>query len=731
MRKFLGLLLLIAYVFSFLISFQITDNEQLGIVENVENQIAKKFTLPNNSILSNPKDVYPVLNQVASDLSVNIFRPTVSYKNNNIEISKYVLITGETSFFNFFSVKSGRNLSANETQEVNYFLSSKDTNEENQIGIIDDFGNNDAIAIYPLNQSYSYLPVYGEYFVEVSNDKLFNTFIETLTSKLNDRFNGEFTNKDFIADFKESESFDKNSNVFLNYIKYIVFIIIVIFLIYYIFNNAKSIGIMKLHGTSNIRIWFFVIGKLILFTFVLSTGLSLVISIFLANANMPFISNILINQITTLLIIILLSLISYIYISRIKVSGTIKNKKDTNGILVLNYIFKVVCVIALVFMGNYIFERYSEITQKKAVLKNWEISKEYGMFYPFEVGYDSDEVKDGLPRTTRSIDSLYPILNNMGSIFINTRDYEEMTLIQDKNFNGIRSIRVNPNYLKEFQVLKTDNSPINVAEDEINWVLLVPEKYKKNEDDILRYFKERRKENFNYDKGFLKSEIPNNILNQEVKIIWTKSNQEIFSFNPEVFKKENNMIIDPIIEVITEKNSLVSDRELILGNGGTDPLKVKLINGDSSHTYRTLYPKLVKLKLDDNLGYIVNIDQLVLNQIYEIGKEINNLLFISAIVLIGFLILLIQSLIVFFSKYEQKFTVYRLFGVGFFSTYKNYFLVFLMTWILQLIIWIVINKDLDFNKYLIILLVAIELIASYITIYLLEKKNMVRVLKGG
>lgn len=68
-------------------------------------------------------------------------------------------------------------------------------------------------------------------------------------------------------------------------------------------------------------------------------------------------------------------------------------------------------------------------------------------------------------------------------------------------------------------------------------------------------------------------EVPNHLRNRKIDIIWIKNNQEIFSFNPDVYKSDNNKIRDEIIEVMTEKNSFVGERDLILGGGAKDPLK--------------------------------------------------------------------------------------------------------------------------------------------------------------
>jgi putative ABC transport system permease protein len=260
----------------------------------------------------------------------------------------------------------------------------------------------------------------------------------------------------------------------------------------------------------------------------------------------------------------------------------------------------------------------------------------------------------------------------------------------------------------------------------------VPEKYKNKEKEILNFFKKSRKSVIEAEQDVLRREVPNYIKNQQIEIIWLANDQKIFSFNLEVFKTENNMIIDPIIQVVTEGNSVAVDRDSILGGGSTDPLKIKLVNRDTALTYKTLEPELKRLKLDDNLKYLVTVDQLALQEIYDLQKQMKQLLLISLGLLLGFFFLVTQNLIVFFNKYQQKFVVHRLFGIDFFRTYKQYISLFAVTWIIQILICFFVNRAVDI-KFLAVaaILICIESIASVIALMTIEQRNKIKVLKGG
>lgn len=176
-------------------------------------------------------------------------------------------------------------------------------------------------------------------------------------------------------------------------------------------------------------------------------------------------------------------------------------------------------------------------------------------------------------------------------------------------------------------------------------------------------------------------------------MIWIKNNQEIFSFNPDVYKSNHNKIKDEIIEVMTENNSLVGERDTILG-GANDPLKIKLVKRDAGLTYKTLEPELKRLGLDDNLRYLVTVDQYILKDIYDMRQTIKMLFMVTSGLIVGILFLVTQNIIVYFNKNQQKIVVHRLFGVSFFRTYRGYMWLFVLMWVVQLLICFIVKKSL-------------------------------------
>ncbi|MCF8011991.1 MAG: DUF1430 domain-containing protein [Clostridiales bacterium] len=756
---------------SFYIAYIQTDKDELKKMENAEKGIARQFRIPIHFHPAGPDELYPLLCKTAKEYKVNIFRTNIHYNvDDQAEVLKYFLLTGDTRFFDTFSLKSGRFLTVQDTQQGNSFMSSVDTGDRNQIGTVREFGGNNLIKIKPLKTAYEHLSVGGQYYVEASDERVFDAFLKGFVAKVNEYHKEHetkfsYTPKDFLKK-NSSGGLEVGSRVdFLKYINYMVFIITLILFIYYIFYESRRIGIMKMHGLSNLRLWFTIAGRLITVIFVLSVAVSLFAPLLIKDTTSQFIGSAIISHFKTYVIVTSISLISYIYISRIRVSDAIKNRKDTNSIFALNTLLKAGCSILVILICLSIWSQYDEIQAKREDLKNWEHIKDYGVFYPLKVGYDLEDVKHGSPiETAATAGELYPVLNKMGALLIEAGDYEEDHIIRNKNSDNIRSIKVNPNYLQEFPVYDVHNNPVQVSEDTSDWILLVPEKYRHREDKIMSYFKKTRTGTdgfegvYEWNERFFKRDVPDRVKNQQIEIIWLANNQEIFSFNPEVFPAENNVIIDPIIQVVTEKNSICGDRANIISGGrATDALKMKLIDRDAALTLEKLKPELKKLKLDDNIKHLVAINQLVAQKIYNMEKWMNQLLLTSLGLLAGLLILVVQNLTIFFNKYQRKFMVRRLFGTGFFRTYKEYILLFSVTWTFQLLICYMVNKGLvsvflqfaarassiasavesttgtaDIKLFAVTAgLISIELIATVIAFVIIEKRNKVKVLKGG
>ncbi|WEY94973.1 bacteriocin-associated integral membrane family protein [Bacillus subtilis] len=734
MRKIVILFLVISSLFSFLITFRETANKQIEEIEQLDSSVGKPFTIPDDPLLNDPKEMIELIMSSSKKYKTNIFRPATNFSTNDkVEISKYVLLTQQTDYFNGIELSQGKFLSKLDTQSENFYLSTHKSKDKNQIGQIEKFGITSEITIKPLKNSFDYLPVNGTYYAEIKGKYSFEDFLKGFVNEINEKFDSTFEINDFLQTREVNDSYAEISTSSLQQYNYLILIVTLFLLIYYIVNESKTIGVLKLHGYSNLRIWFQIVGKLLILTFCFSLLLSIICAIFLPGSTFSFIMNTIMKQIINYLIIGSLSILTYFYIRKVKVNLAIKNKKDTNSIFIFNSILKIVCSVLIIVIGSSTLNQYSEVKKKQSHLEDWKVSKDYGVFNPLYIGHDIEDVNNGKPQLTNDIDNIYPILNKMGALLIDTREYEEEFIRLNSSYKGIRSIVVNDNYLKQFPVYNSEKQPISINEREKRLILLVPEKYKQHREKIIKFFKEDRKESaVAYDEEFLGRHVPKYLKEPNIHIIWTASGQKIFSFNPEVFKAEDNLIIDPIIQVVTENNSLVGDRNTILGNGSRDPLKIKLNNRDSKKTMNILVPYLKKYHLDDNLKYLVSLNQYALNEIKELHSEISSLLALAAVLAVALVLLIVQNSVIYFNKKQQKFVVYRLFGIGFFRTFKDYMTLFFILWLIQFISCIVIKRGITLNLLIcIVFLLILELVTSIIALIIIERRNKIKVMKGG
>ncbi len=734
MKKVIVTFLCIASILSWVTTYSIFDNKELSKIQNNEEQIAYSFKIPQNRLLVDSEKIYPILLDTAEEHKVNIFRTTVKYDlDDKAQIIKYILITSDnTKFYNNIKLDSGRVLIAEETKNGDKYMSTSDENDKNIIGRIHDFGNNNIIIIKPLKECYNSLPLSGIYYAETTNKEAFQKFISDFSKKLSEQ-GIDLGLESFDVSVGEKVEINDESKNYISNIKNIILVIILILALYYVFNESKKIGIMKLNGLHSLRIWLGVIGQTIFSWFFITTILSLVMALLLTN-NKDFIFSIIIYQCKLYLSVFVILMLPYIYISKNKIGYAIKNKKDTRSILVINIVVKIISLVIIFTIINNILSQYSELRLRRKNLEGWQYAKNYGVFYPLKNGND-DLGKDDSATFANINTQLYKFLNANGAILINAYTYEEEFLelnpiSNDEKYSNY--IKVNNNYLKEFPIYDENNNKIEIEESTSERILLVPSRYKSHEKEILEQHKAIVNGWIDLEENYYHLKVSEEMKNISFRIIWIKDGQDVFSFNPNVYKSQGNNIKDPVILVITEDNSFIADRSTILGKGTADPLKVKLMNRDTELTYKAILPTLRELNLDDNLTTLVGIDEEIIKEIYNMEKDILSLIFIGLILLTIIIIIIIQSIVIFFNKNEREFVVNRLFGVSFIKTYKKYALLFLSTWLIPIVGYCIVEKSIRSNFILVITTISlIELLISIILILAIESKNKVKVLKGG
>ncbi|MED4128102.1 DUF1430 domain-containing protein [Shouchella miscanthi] len=700
--------------------------------------------IPRNDLLDS-EVVLSLLEEAAIFHNVNLLRDVqLLGEGNDIAFTTFAFLTTKSPFLESIPIRTGSLLTIEETYEQSLILSSKklEADMDEVKGTIQTLSRAHTREIRPLHQFPDYVSPFADYRVEQAG----NTTSEKFSTTLADLFNSYFENhlddyEPFIADdftAQHVEVGSVNTTLDSSYIQALTWTfwgITSLMIMFYIMRRGKSVAIYSMHGFSLLRIWKQLIGNVAGASFV-SYFLSFSLIVYILFGWQP--NYLLAATVTGLIPFLILLLISFLftfYISRSSLIDGLKNNTKTKLFLLTSQLAKVIALVSVIVSLLQIADRLFQVEEARSSMTDWTVSKDYGEFYPHYIGYDIDELEDGMGVSQTQValtEELYPRLNADGAIYVDSFSYQEDVLIHDAQHNQdmIRSVRVNPNYLNVFDILDEQQQRVLVEEAETNRLLLVPKQFKERQEEITNYFEEK------YEQLPLvehyQSEQFSQLQDQEIRIIWLKSNQEVFSFNVDVFPEEGNLIIDPIIEVLTENNGYPIERDFFRGLIGTDPLKVKLIDQDTAKTYQHYLTLLRDLQLDDNAKNLVTINEQVQKDISEIHREIvlnvTLLLLTTAIALF----MVVQTSHLLFIQHKKKFLLRRIFGHNLYRAYRNVLFWITITWVI--IVSTIFYQYAGYSyieKFVIVIVLFIaEVVVVLLVLIRLEKKNKVSILKG-
>jgi putative ABC transport system permease protein len=670
-----------------------TDNAQRQLMQHAAASVGQPFTIPGDPRLADPVKMYAALRTAAADARVNVFRTSVGYTpDGRPQVTQYILLTTSTHLFDAFSLRSGRWLSPADADHPERFLSTTQTGSRDQVGVLGAFGGNDLVAIRSLRSAFDSLPVAATYDVESSDQSSFDRFLNSLAQASSQLAGGVglFTAASFKGGIDSFAGYTTDFAPILNAVQYVIIFFAALFLAFQVLHEAKKAGVMKLHGFGVVRVWFAIAGRLILISLVTSEAIALVASRFVPDTTFEFTASVGLTIVRAFAVMLVASIVAVAYVARTNISNSIKNRKDTRGVFAVNTLVKIACSVALIAVGAGLWLQYTNAAGERQQFGNWDRARGFGIFYPGEVGNDLVETETGGNATTAAeVYDLYPLLNDRGALYVDASNYEPVALAESFPPGAYRTIDVNVNYLKQFPLRDDSGRTIVIGEDTSDWVVLAPSRYRSQQADILAYFQLQRTGNGSAEQAAFGRAAPASVAHQKVSIIWMQDNQAVFSFNPLVNPGHGNNIVDPFIEVMTSANSLGLDRANMIG---ATALKIRLLDGDTVRTLQDLLPTLKRLKLDDNLPYLITMDEYVSQQIARLDNGIRSVEFAGIALFVGLLILAVQSISILFERYSRRITVRRLFGAGFMRTYREPLLIFTAVWSFQLVGALVANR---------------------------------------
>ena len=742
MKKIVVFFIIVSTCLSFYINYLDTNtSEFLQLVSAEDDTLSSSLvTLNDEGIYSlDPNQFFNLILSLSKKYNANIYRTHITYQNNIPFYRKYVLLNNPDRYFSHFILEGGRFLTTDESIHSSLYLSTDLSDSPDQIGHIYDFAKNDHLQVVAFHSFLNEIAVSGTYKIQTDSQAEFIAFASELM---------EYGLNIQISSLSNTDIYPSPS-ILPSLFNRILHFFTLVFTIYYFLGQSKNIGILKLHGVSVTRIWWITIGRLTTIVycmiFILLSFLSIVAVI---TPSITFTLSVVKEMIVNFIWLYGLFILSILYLNSISVNMFIKGRKKVTMIFALNYTLKIIFSIIFIVCFMQIAFSLPQSSNQKETLKTWEHVSKYGFFEPIFLDESNPDIDSSLPYLLKEYHILYPILNEWGSIFVEAGSYStprSSASTSEQLLSGFSteekisrwSMYVNPNYLLAYPVFDIYGNQILIDENEEDWILLIPEPYQYLVERIIHAHEKDRNDALQYAKNICNQDFGEKWTNnqQNIKIIWTKGGQHIFSFNSLVAPESGNMILDPVIEVMTLNNRVEGDVQLTYGNSNA-PLKIKLIDGDPKSTYEYILPKLKELKVDNNIKGIRTIYESIDRELDIITRYLLQTIIISALPLFGIICILIQNALIQFDRNMKKFMIMRLLGVGFIKTYQKCYSISILIFIGQTLISVICTKMLRYPieiefVFATILLFLLELCVASICLIGAERKSTVNILRRG
>lgn len=729
MKKIIIGILTISYLLVSFIYLQVYSTKELESVytSNVKSIRIDEFenSIDNENILNE-------IDKLSKDMGINIYKVVYNQltDSEDIIITVYTALADENKLKDKFNIKYNGSI-GNLTLNGGYL-----TSENKEIGI---FNRNLIIRIKSLNEAVNE-NVIGEYLIQTDDINEFENmkveFTDRLKCKLYDGDGGSITNGDNILNTIE--------------VKYLILALIllisvVLAFIYYIIFRYKEFAIKKMLGHSDSKIIFKDLFKEILLmhceTLVLST---LIVGVYLYYYNsLNYVSNYLENLTIILImfsvVLIFIEMVVSLNIDNIKIKNMLNNKKPIVLIQSLNYISKVAFSIVLVAIIINLLSNYNNLISQNKNLDKWKSTNEYVYVNITDKYRDTEQLIWNYNQGLRCKE-FFKYYNNKGGILICPSDYilynrfyEKERLESRKEYDPIdgNAIEINAEYLRQNPIYDVNGKEISIEDEYGDYlIILVPEKYKEINDELLELYKET----YQF-RRFIDEDIYSDHMNIEktehpeikVEIIYTKNGQESFLYNPSLEIENQNAIIDAIHIVINSEN-VGGDSYLSFISGGSFFAKVDgRVEGDP---YSKIANDIKILNMEKDISSANTLYSEVDSYIYKLQNEINEYVISMIIVLILEILLTVYMIINYIQRNKYINAIKKINGYSYIRRHNKFILLIIGTWVAILIGGYILGLPSILEVLKIIVPLAIlEILIMYVVLRRIESNEILSVLK--
>lgn len=629
------------------------------------------------------------LKQSCDENNVNIIRQTSIY-DRIFTTTDYIYITNDTKYNNDY------------------------TKSQYKSSIF----SNDVFYIKNIEEVLTEYSYSGRYRAE-SNTKIdFDKFVDRYVELVN--INSSYQrNQDEIISF-DSESSQPNLIYYdINSIIFIFSIIFILIYLFYLITRAKEISILKINGLSNCTI----IKKIILTTSIkMQSAVSSAFLLFAITISFEFfMDTMLLNIISNIIIFCIILLFSNLYIQKINIIKGLKNGANYNLIIAINILIKFIISLTILLIATNTINETINLHLRLKSFSEWEIASNYGTFTPVRVGEDEQAIQSGeYPLDIPTYEFYKSLETQMDIVYVNSRNF----MLEENRKNEYLPLVVNANYLDNFPVYSVNGEVVITDETSCNAIYLVPEKYKFDNEYLEEIWLYDRNQFYNLHTQLYNQ--PENLQLNDIQIIYIADEQSAFTFNNKIYQQNSNKVENVVFKVITTNNMLIPD--INFASSTTNSLFIPLIDMSTQTTYATMYDMLKTYKLDDNFPYFIKIDDIILNEIAQLKKEVQNHLLILILFLLIFSIAIYQCLYIVFKRYCYEFFIKKCNGYDFYGKYNKIIFVYLILNIIELLLSI---NLIDMSVLFVFSIKAVlELVFMVIVINNLERKNNIAILKG-
>lgn len=400
---------------------------------------------------------------------------------------------------------------------------------------------------------------------------------------------------------------------------------------------------------------------------------------------------------------------------------------------------KVVCAAILAVLVVSVWQQYAELDTQTKAMASWEKVQDYAIFYPRRVGDDHEELTTGGDASTiAEARDLFPALERKGALYVEATNYRAGRTPPSSLF-PVPPMQVNTNFLAQYPIKDETGEQIVVADDEQDWVVAVPARYKAREAELREAFKIRRAGTPDspglaaIEEKMSGVKPPERFVAQPIRFIWMAAGQQVFSFDPEINPEQGNMITDPIVEIMTPANSLTIDRMNAVTGTINTGLKVR-VDGDPAAVLAEISPLIKQLKLDDNLTRLVSVHDAIGTDVAKMRSATTQAVAFAAGALLVVVVLTATTVVIGSDRLRRRLTVRRLHGIGVTRSYRELLVLLGGTWLVQTVLAAVALTLFAPGQQPKLLSVAlatlvVEVLFVVVTAQVIERRNAVKRLK--